>query len=98
MVREAGAWLANLRRHAVDVAAPALGFAGCGAGGARRLAARPGVAAFLAAALAVFGIIATVGLAMFPFILPSFVRPDEQPDGLGRLVEPADALDHAGRA
>ncbi len=36
------------------------------------------------------------GVSMFPFILPSSIDPRVQPDGVGRVVEPPDAVHHAG--
>lgn len=74
VVREAGAWLANYQAMPWMMAAPALGFAGA------LLAAlaawrRHAVIAFLASSLSVFGVVATAGLSMFPFILPSSADP-----------------------
>ncbi len=74
VVREAGSWLANDRSMPWTMAAPALGFAGA------ILAAvatwrRLGVAGFLASAVSVFGVVATAGVSMFPFILPSSFDP-----------------------
>jgi cytochrome d ubiquinol oxidase subunit II len=70
VVREAGAWLANYRAMPWMMAAPALGFAGA------LLTAltawrRHEIVAFLASSLAIFGVVATAGVSMFPFILPS---------------------------
>ena len=65
-----GAWLDNYGRHGWMMIAPLLGLAG-------PLAALAGIRARSAAlhlagsAAATVGIIATVGLSMFPFILPS---------------------------
>ena len=42
--------------------------------------------AFVAAALAIAGVIATAGVSLFPFLLPSSLDPDVQPDGVGRVV------------
>lgn len=73
-VARPGAWLANYGAHPWMLAAPALGFAGpvlaLVAIGARR-----GWLNLLGTALATIGIIATVGLSMFPYILPSSIDP-----------------------
>ncbi|MET4897418.1 cytochrome d ubiquinol oxidase subunit II [Sphingomonadaceae bacterium jetA1] len=70
----AGGWLANFARYPWMVIAPALGFAGTILAliGIR---SRSGVLAFGGSSAAVTGIIATVGCAMFPFILPSSIDP-----------------------
>lgn len=69
-VVETGAWLTNYRAHAWLMIAPALGFAGALLALAGLRAGRP-VFTLLTSALGLFGIIATVGVSMFPFILPS---------------------------
>ncbi|OZI60009.1 cytochrome d ubiquinol oxidase subunit II [Bordetella genomosp. 11] len=69
-----GAWLDNFRVYPWMLVAPILGFAGA-------LLALIGIrsgrewAAFAGSSLSAVGIIATVGLSMFPFILPSSVDP-----------------------
>jgi cytochrome d ubiquinol oxidase subunit II len=70
-----GAWLDNYAAHPWTVVAPVLGFAGS-ALAAVLLAARRELPAFIASAVAVAGIVATPGLAMFPFILPSSIAPE----------------------
>jgi cytochrome d ubiquinol oxidase subunit II len=69
-----GAWFENYGAHHWTMLAPLLGIAGAGAAfvfmGARRE-----IAAILATSLSIFGIISTVGLSMFPFILPSSIDP-----------------------
>jgi cytochrome d ubiquinol oxidase subunit II len=74
VVRETGAWLANYRSMPWTMAAPAMGFVGamlaCVA--ARRRYER---IALLASSVAVFGVVATAGVSMFPFILPSSFDP-----------------------
>jgi len=70
----AGAWFDNYRTHGWMIAAPVLGFVGA-AGALLLLLARREVAAVLSSAVSIFGIISTVGLSMFPFILPSSVDP-----------------------
>ena len=69
-----GAWFANYAAHPWTMAAPVLGLAGALVA-AGLLLARAGGAALFATAAAIVGIIATVGLAMFPFLLPSSVDP-----------------------
>jgi cytochrome d ubiquinol oxidase subunit II len=66
----AGGWLANYNDHAWMILAPVLGFAG-GCLALLGMRARWEAAALAGSALSTFGIIATVGLSMFPFILPS---------------------------
>ena len=74
VVRESGAWLVNYARHPWMMIAPLLGFAGA-VGTFAGLRLRWEIATFLASKAAVVGIIATVGLSMFPFILPSSTDP-----------------------
>ena len=70
----AGAWLANYGRFPWMGAAPLLGFAGA-------LVALIGIRAgreapaFLGSSISALGVISTVGLSMFPFILPSSIDP-----------------------
>lgn len=69
-----GAWLDNYGRYPWMVVAPLLGFAG-------PLLALVGIArqrdwaAFAGSSMGAAGIIATVGLSMFPYILPSSIDP-----------------------
>lgn len=65
-----GAWLANYGGHPWMIIAPVLGFVGAAAALLAMLARRE-VTVLLFSKLAIFGIISTVGLSMFPFILPS---------------------------
>ena len=69
-----GAWLANYGRHGWMMLAPVLGLAGPVLALAG-MAVRRGFVAFAGSALAIIGTIATVGLSMFPFILPSSIDP-----------------------
>ncbi len=69
-----GAWLDNYGRYPWMLIAPALGFLGAVvalAGIGRRSA----LLGFSGSSLSAVGIISTVGLSMFPFILPSSVNP-----------------------
>lgn len=67
--RVAGAWLANFNAHPVLWLIPALGFLG-GLASLALVAKRP-VLAFISTSVAMFGIIFTAGVALFPFVLPS---------------------------
>jgi len=69
-----GTWFANYAAHPWMWIAPALGFLGALAA-VLCLRARLEVATFLSSFLSIFGIISTVGLSMFPFILPSSIDP-----------------------
>ena len=71
-VQEAGAWLLNFKAYPWMMIAPALGFIGAGLALAG-VRTRVEWAAFAGSSLATFGIISTVGLAMFPYILPSSI-------------------------
>lgn len=74
-VAEAGAWLSNYAAHPWMILAPVLGFGGA-------IAALIGLKlnsesiTFVGSKLSTFGIISTVGLSMFPFILPSSIAPN----------------------
>ena len=70
----AAAWLVNYTAHPWTMLAPLAGFIGA-AGALAGLALRRPVLALLTAALAIAGIIASVGASMFPFILPSSIDP-----------------------
>jgi cytochrome d ubiquinol oxidase subunit II len=65
-----GAWLANYGAHPWMIIAPVLGFVGAAAA-LLALLARREVTVLLFSKLAILGIVSTVGLSMFPFILPS---------------------------
>ena len=69
-----GAWLDNYAVHPWMWIAPAAGVLG---GLLALVGIRAGreLPAFLGSSLAAFGTIATVGLSMFPFILPSSIDP-----------------------
>lgn len=70
VVRESGAWLANYQTYPIMLLAPVLGFAGGLLGWMFSMANRPGKG-YIAHSLSVAGIIATAGVSMFPFVMPS---------------------------
>lgn len=67
-----GAWLDNYGRYPWMIAAPVLGFLGPVIA-LYGIATRREAAAFTGSSLAAVGIISTVGLSMFPYILPSSI-------------------------
>lgn len=69
-----GGWLANYAAHRWMLIAPALGLIGPIVAIAG-ISMRKGLLNFAGSALAIVGTIATVGLSMFPFILPSSIDP-----------------------
>lgn len=69
-----GAWLDNYSRYPWMMIAPTLGFVGAVVGLAG-MWLRSAPLAFGGSSLSTVGIISTVGLSMFPFILPSSVDP-----------------------
>ncbi|RKF18927.1 cytochrome d ubiquinol oxidase subunit II [Altericroceibacterium spongiae] len=73
-VQAAGAWLDNYSAYPWMIIAPVLGFAGAVLAliGIRGQKEWP---AFAGSSIAATGIISTVGLSMFPFILPSSIDP-----------------------
>jgi len=73
-IREAGAWLNNYAAYPWMLAAPALGFGGA-ALSLFGLRAGSETLTFLGSKFSVVGIISTVGVSMFPFILPSSIDP-----------------------
>ncbi len=72
---EGGAWMRNYGIHPLLWLAPAFGFIGL-AGTLVLLQTRLEKLIFVFSQSAVFGIISTVGVSMFPFILPSSVQPE----------------------
>ncbi|ACE94255.1 cytochrome d ubiquinol oxidase subunit II [Rhizobium phaseoli] len=74
VVIENGAWLANYSAHSWMIVAPILGFAGA-ALAFIAMRARREVITLIFSKIAILGIISTVGLSMFPFILPSSLDP-----------------------
>lgn len=71
---EAGAWLANYSAYPALWLAPALGILGSLLAFIG-LSARRGVIAILASSVAIIGIVATAGISMFPFLMPSSTDP-----------------------
>ncbi|UOO80985.1 cytochrome d ubiquinol oxidase subunit II [Uruburuella testudinis] len=70
VVRQAGAWMLNYQRWPLVMLVPLLAYAGVLAA---LLLARAGktLAAFVCSSLSILGVIATFGVSLFPFILPS---------------------------
>jgi cytochrome bd ubiquinol oxidase subunit II len=73
VVTTKGAWLANISAHPMLAVTLLLAYAGAAL--AVLLRRRPGLA-FLASACVPIGTIATAGVALFPFLLPSSSNPD----------------------
>ena len=74
VVRQPGAWLANYAAHPWTMIAPALGLLAPLAAVYCSRSGRSGFA-FIASALGIFGIIATAGVSLFPFLMPSDIAP-----------------------
>jgi cytochrome d ubiquinol oxidase subunit II len=74
VVVENGAWFANYAARPWLLAIPVLGILGA-AGAILGLRGRGEVLPLLSSKLSIFGIISSVGVSMFPFILPSSVDP-----------------------
>jgi cytochrome bd ubiquinol oxidase subunit II len=74
VVHEPGAWLAKFAVHPWMWAAPCLGVAGL-ASAAYCIRGKGEVSVLVLSGVGVAGVIATAGLAMFPFILPSSIDP-----------------------
>jgi len=70
VARAAGAWLTNYRAYPASIALPVLAYAGI-LGAMVLAAAGRTLAAFVASALTIVGIIGTAGISLFPFIMPS---------------------------
>lgn len=75
VVKEAGAWMDIYTKYPEAMAAPITGFVGILLTILLSYVWKPGLA-FVTSALAMAGIIATAGLSMFPFIMPSKTVPD----------------------
>jgi cytochrome bd ubiquinol oxidase subunit II len=74
VTRQSGQWLANYGTHRWMTAAPVCGVLGPLIAFVLTRAHRAGLA-FIASALGIFGIIATAGVSMFPFLMPSNIAP-----------------------
>lgn len=72
VVMNKGVWLSNYTQYPWMVAAPVLGLVG---GILAMLCIKKPGLSFLMSACSVFGVVATVGVSMFPFILPSSTNP-----------------------
>ena len=73
VIQQHGAWLSNYAAHPWMMSAPLLGLAGAGLAWAGLRGRLSEVAALCGSAAASAGMIATVGLSMFPIILPSAI-------------------------
>ncbi len=69
-----GAWLSNYGSHRWMALAPLLGVAGGLLIAFLSSRGKAGMA-FVASGIAIFGIVATAGVSMFPFLLPSSIEP-----------------------
>jgi cytochrome d ubiquinol oxidase subunit II len=74
VVKETGAWLANYAAHPWMLLAPAVGFLGAGFAIPLFRAKRP-ILTLVLTSSSVAGIVATAGVSMFPFLLPSSSSP-----------------------
>lgn len=76
VVVQVGAWFHNYEQHPWLLLAPFLGLSG--EVGAFLFSKRgTGKCAFLCSAIAIIGIISTVGLSLFPFLFPSSLNPSQ---------------------
>ncbi len=76
VARAAGALLGNYELAPVTLLAPLLGIAGALTAGVLLWLGRWRVWAFCASGLAIAGVIATAGVSLFPFLLPSSLDPN----------------------
>ncbi|MBI4924089.1 MAG: cytochrome d ubiquinol oxidase subunit II [Devosia nanyangense] len=74
VVLEQGAWRANYTNLPWMIVAPILAIAGS-LGAWWALGAKAKILGILASSLAIFGIISTAGLSLFPFLMPSSIDP-----------------------
>ncbi len=75
VARAPGLWFANYAAHPWTLIAPAMGFAGAALAFVA-LKMKGELSALLASFISIFGIISTVGVSMFPMILPSSIQPE----------------------
>ncbi len=74
VIQKAGAWLSNFQSNPITIGVPVLGIVSPLL--AAMLKKHPKLA-FVLSALSLVGIIATVGISMFPFLLPSSSHPSQ---------------------
>lgn len=74
VAREPGAWFTNYGKYPWMMLAPALGFLGA-IGALIGFKTKKEILGMLSSSASVFGVVATPGVAMFPFILPSSQDP-----------------------
>ena len=74
VARQTGQWLSNYTRYPWMIIAPCLGIIGPLLALLLTTAQRRG-SAFVASALGIFGMVATAGVSMFPFLMPSSIAP-----------------------
>jgi cytochrome bd ubiquinol oxidase subunit II len=74
VVAETGAWLNNYTTYPFFMAAPIIGFGGAVLALLLGWRGRSGMA-YVASGASLFGIVATAGVSMFPFIMPSSIDP-----------------------
>jgi cytochrome bd ubiquinol oxidase subunit II len=74
VARQPGQWFANYAAHSWMIAAPVLGLVGPLLALLFTRTQRSGLA-FVASVIGIFGIIATAGVSMFPFLMPSDIAP-----------------------
>ena len=75
VARTAGAWLANYSREPLTMVLPLVAYLGA-IGGILLVRRQHTLAAFVASALSLTGVIGTAGASMFPFIMPSSTHPN----------------------
>jgi cytochrome bd ubiquinol oxidase subunit II len=74
VMRQAGAWLSNYKSHPAMIASPIIAIASLTAAPWLLNRRRPG-AGFVVSGIGIAAIIATAGLSLFPFMLPSSLDP-----------------------
>lgn len=74
VAQEVGGWLHNYTQYPWFIGAPVLGFLGALA--TFFLVKQSPKIAMIGSSLSLFGVISTVGVSMFPFLLPSHVNPN----------------------
>ncbi|WP_409560918.1 cytochrome d ubiquinol oxidase subunit II [Hyphomicrobium sp. B1] len=74
VAKASGAWFTNYGSYPLTILAPVLGIIGAGATYVF-MNARREIATILASSLSIAGIITTVGVSIFPFLLPSSIDP-----------------------